>query len=76
MFCSNVSIEITESIALFVILYLIYLSDWAVLQSFWKHIFSLPMGVNIVGVCKFNILADVEAKSCAWWLDVEVVGMI
>ena len=74
--CSNVSIEITESITLVIIVDLIHLTAWAVLPSLWKHIYYLPTGGNIVGVCNFNILADVVAIRFAWWLGVEVVGML
>ena len=48
--CTNVSIEITESIALVIILYLIHLAAWLDLPSFIKHIYDLPTGVNNVGV--------------------------
>ena len=62
--CSNVSIERTESITLVIILDLIHLADWAFSPSFWENIYYLPTGGNIVGVCKFNILADMVAKLC------------
>ena len=69
-FCSNVSIEITESITLVIILDLIHLEDWEVLPSFWKHIYYLPTGGNTVGVFKINILEGVEAIRCVRWLGV------
>ena len=59
--CSNVSIEITESIILVIIPYLIHLVAWLDLTSFIKHVYSLPTGVKIVGVLKFNLLEDVKA---------------
>ena len=74
--CSNVSIDRKESINLVIILDLIHLAAWAVLPSFWKHIYSLPTGGNTVFVCKFNKLTDVAAINCAWWFGVEVVGML
>ena len=74
--CSNVSIERTESITLVIILYLIHLEAWAVLPYFWKHIYYLSNRVNNVGVFKFNILEDVVAIRCEWWLVVEMVVML
>ena len=74
--CSNVSIDRTESINLAIIFYLIHLAAWSVLPSFIKHIYYLPTGGNIVGVCSFNILEDVVAIICEWWLGVEMVGML
>ena len=74
--CSNVSIERTRSITLVIILDLIHLAAWSDLPSFRKHIYSLLTGGNIVGVFKFNILEDVEAIRCEWWLGVEMVGML
>ena len=44
--------------------------------SFWKHIYSLLTGGNLVVVCKFKIFCDVVAIRCAWWLGVEVVVML
>ena len=74
--CSNVSIERTESIKLFIFLNVIHLAVWEVVQSFWKHIYSLTTGGNFVVGCKFNKLAGVEGIRCAWWFGVEVVGML
>ena len=74
--CSNISIEKTESINLAIILDLIYLEAWAVLPSFWKHIYYLPAWGNILVLFKFNLLADVVAIHCAWWFGVEAVGML
>ena len=74
--CSNVSIKITESTTLVIILDLIHLATWAVLPSFWKHLYYLPTEGNFVVVCKFNKLTDVVAIRCAWWFGIEVVGML
>ena len=49
---------------------------WSDFPSFRKHRYSLPTVGNIVGVLKFNILEDVLAILCEWWLGVEMVGMI
>ena len=68
--CSNVSIERTESITLFIILDLIYLAAWSDLSSFIKHEYYLPTGGNNVGVFKFNILEDLVAIRCEWLLGV------
>ena len=45
--CSNVLIEITESITLVIILDLIHLATWSDLPSFIKHIYSLPIGCGL-----------------------------
>ena len=74
--CSNVSIQRTESITLVIIFYLIHLSAWAVLPSSWKHIYSSPTGVNIVVLFKFNVLTYVVVIQCAWLFEVEMVGML
>ena len=74
--CSNLSIYRKESITLVIILDLIHLTAWAVLPYFWKHIYSLPTRGNPIVVCKFNITTDVLAIRCAWWLGVEVFGII
>ena len=74
--CSNVSIEIIESINLVIILDLIHLASWSDLLSFIKHIYYLPTGGNILGVLKFNLLEDLEAIRCEWWLCVENFGML
>ena len=66
----------TESITLFIILYLIHLKAWSYLPSFIKHIYSLPTGGNIVGVLKFNTLEDVEAIYCELLLGVEIVEIL
>ena len=63
-YCSNVSIERTESITLVITLDLIHLVAWSDLPFFVKHIYYLPTGVNILGMVKFNILEDVEAIRC------------
>ena len=63
-FCSDVSVERTESITLVIILDLIHLTAWSDLPSFIKHIYYLPTGGNIVGVLKFNLLEDVVAICC------------
>ena len=63
-FCSNVSIERTESITLVIILDLIHLAVWSDLPSFRKHIYYLPTEGNIVGVLEVNLLEYVEAIRC------------
>ena len=73
--CSNVSIDITESITLFIILDLIHLVAWSDFLSFIKKKYYLPTGVNLVGVLEFNILEGVEEIRCVWWLGVEMVDI-
>ena len=74
--CSNVSIEITESITLVIILDLIHLAAWSDLPSFIKHIYDLPTWDHIVGLLEVNLLEDVEEIRCEWWLGVEMVEML
>ena len=64
------------AITLVIIIYLVHLTAWSYLPSFRKHIYYLPTGDNIVDVLKFNILEDLVAIYCEWWLGIEMVRML
>ena len=74
--CSNVLIEGTKSITLFIILDLIHLATWADLSSIWKYIYYLPTGSNFAVVYKVNKRTYMAPISCAWLFVVELVVML